>query len=322
MTLLGDDPSLLADMYQAMARIDGLAPDRMLLPRLLVGVTGPPGSGKSTLTDGLVREFRLRCPDCRLGVVAVDPSSPFTGGAVLGDRVRMMRHATDPMVFVRSMASRGHLGGLALGVKGVIRVMGLLGCEVVLLETVGVGQSEVEIASVADVVMIVMAPGQGDSVQLLKAGLMEIGDLFVVNKADRPDAGRLHGELVTMLRLARPDATASVDDDEESAPLLNRRPGTLVEPATFLVSAEQGAGVAALAEALDALGRQHGERWQQRRREAVEDDIREAVLEEAARRIRVRFRAAEAVRSPVKAILEGTLTVDQAAEEVLRGNEP
>ena len=205
MSLLADQPHRLPEVYQAAAGLDADAASRLTLPRLLVGITGAPGSGKSTLTDALIRDYRRRYPARRIGVVAVDPSSPFTGGAVLGDRVRMMRHATDPMVFVRSMASRGHLGGLALGVKGVIRVMGLVGCDVVFVETVGVGQSEVEVAGVADLVMIVLAPGLGDSIQLLKAGLMEIGDLFVVNKADRPDAERLHGELLAMLRTARED---------------------------------------------------------------------------------------------------------------------
>jgi LAO/AO transport system kinase len=137
-----------------------------------------------------VAEYRQRYPDRKLGVLAVDPSSPFTGGAVLGDRVRMMRHATDPNVFIRSLATRGHLGGLTLGVRGMLRVMGLIGCDLVLLETVGVGQSEVEVAGVADLVMVVMAPGQGDSVQMLKAGLMEVGDIFAINKADRPDGDR------------------------------------------------------------------------------------------------------------------------------------
>ena len=204
MSILADAPHRLPEVYHAAASLPGTqAP--LQLPRFLLGLTGAPGSGKSTLTDALVREWRRRHPDRRVGVVAVDPSSPFTGGAVLGDRVRMMRHATDPMVYVRSMASRGHLGGLALGVKGVVRVMGVLDCDVVFVETVGVGQSEVEVATVADLVMVVLAPGLGDSVQLLKAGLMEIGHLFVVNKADRPDSDRLHAELVSTLRLAGAD---------------------------------------------------------------------------------------------------------------------
>ena len=181
MSLLENEPERLPELFVGSADWPQ--------PRLVLGVTGAPGSGKSTLTDALVAEYRRRHPERRVGVIAVDPSSPFTGGAVLGDRVRMMRHATDPLVFVRSMASRGHLGGLTLGVRGVLRVLGLIGCELVILETVGVGQSEVEVARVADLVLIVLAPGQGDSIQLLKAGLMEIGDVFAVNKADRPGRG-------------------------------------------------------------------------------------------------------------------------------------
>jgi LAO/AO transport system kinase len=307
-------------VYQATASLD--QPGRLLLPRLLLGITGAPGSGKSTLTDALIREYRRRFPDRRLGVVAVDPSSPFTGGAVLGDRVRMMRHATDAMVFVRSMASRGHLGGLALGLKGVVRILGLIGCDLVFIETVGVGQSEVEVAAVADLVMIVMAPGQGDSVQLLKAGLMEIGDLFVVNKADRPDAGRLHADLLGMLKIAQADAaghhrTSPAPLDEEWAPLLTRRPGTIEEPKTFLVSAEQGQGIEALVNSLEEVAGQHAAEWQQRRLRTIEDELRDAVLEEAARRVREAFGPAGAHADPVKAILDGDLSVDEAATRLL-----
>jgi LAO/AO transport system kinase len=325
MTLVADEPSRLPEVYQATATLDDVDGARLLLPRLLVGVTGAPGSGKSTLTDALIREYRRRWPDRRIGVVAVDPSSPFTGGAVLGDRVRMMRHATDPMVFVRSMAARGHLGGLALGVKGIVRIMGLIGCDVVFVETVGVGQSEVEVAAVADLVMIVMAPGQGDSVQLLKAGLMEIGDVFVVNKADRPDARRLHEELLAMLRMAHEDPTnhhLTAGDDlgfEDSAPLLSRRPGTAIDPRTFLVSAEQGQGIDALADGLEDLAAAHGGDWQQRRLRAIEDEVRDAVLAEAARRVRHALRrSASGGEGPVAAILEGKLTVEDAAARLLQ----
>jgi LAO/AO transport system kinase len=322
MTLLADDPSRLPELFQAAASLDAVDAARLTLPRLLIGITGAPGAGKSTLTSAIIREFRRQRPDKRVGVVAVDPSSPFTGGAVLGDRVRMMRHATDPMVFVRSMASRGHLGGLALGVKGVVRVMGLLGCETVIIETVGVGQSEVEVAGVADLVMIVLAPGLGDSVQLLKAGLMEIGDLFVVNKADRPGAERLHGDLLAMLHASHEDPTghhgafANDAPAEDLAPWLSRRPGTVLEPETFLVSAERGEGIAGLAERLQALGDAHGDSWQQHRQQAIEGEVLDAVIEEATRRLR------EAQHQPgadqdAAGVLRGALSVEQAASLLL-----
>lgn len=296
MSILADAPHRLPEVYHAAVSKSG-ADDALQRPRFLLGLTGAPGSGKSTLADALVREWRRRHPDRRVGVVAVDPSSPFTGGAVLGDRVRMMRHATDPMVYVRSMASRGHLGGLALGVKGVVRVMGVLGCDVVFVETVGVGQSEIEIASVADLVMVVLAPGLGDSVQLLKAGLMEIGDLFVVNKADRPDAAQLHADLVSMLRLAGTEG-----------------PGR----GTALVSAEDGRGVEALADTLEALGARDGERWQTHRLRMIEDEIREAILEEARRRLRDTLAGLPGEAASVAGVLDGRLSVEAAARELLR----
>ena len=322
MSVLADAPHRLPEVYQAVASLGLADPDRLPLPRLLLGITGAPGSGKSTLTDALIREYRSRFPERRLGVIAVDPSSPFTGGAVLGDRVRMMRHATDPQVFVRSLASRGHLGGLALGVKGVVRVMALLGCETVLIETVGVGQSEVEVAGVADLVMIVLAPGQGDSVQLLKAGLMETGDLFVVNKADRPDAARLHADLLSMLHVARGDATGHhqepVSDDELDGLLLTRRPGTLTEPRTYLVSAERQDGVAALVDDLEALTRDHADTWQRHRSDAMADEVREAILEEAQRKVRQALDRLDQGQSTIGAILTGRLSVSAASADVIR----
>jgi len=150
----------------------------------VVGITGPPGVGKSTTTSALVTE--LRAAGRRIGVLAVDPSSPFSGGALLGDRVRMQDHATDPGVFIRSMASRGHLGGLSWTTPQAMRVLDAAGFDTVIVETVGVGQSEVEIAALADTTLVLMAPGLGDGVQAAKAGILEIGDIYVVNKAD-PD---------------------------------------------------------------------------------------------------------------------------------------
>ncbi|MGW6062842.1 methylmalonyl Co-A mutase-associated GTPase MeaB [Streptomyces sp. NPDC055189] len=165
----------------------------------VVGLTGSPGVGKSTSTSALVSAYRRAGK--RVGVLAVDPSSPFSGGALLGDRVRMSEHASDPGVYIRSMATRGHLGGLAWSAPQAIRVLDAAGCDVVLVETVGVGQSEVEIASQADTSVVLLAPGMGDGIQAAKAGILEIGDVYVVNKADRDGADATARELNHMLGL-------------------------------------------------------------------------------------------------------------------------
>ncbi|MDX2878072.1 methylmalonyl Co-A mutase-associated GTPase MeaB [Streptomyces ipomoeae] len=165
----------------------------------VVGLTGSPGVGKSTSTSALVTAYRRAGK--RVGVLAVDPSSPFSGGALLGDRVRMSEHASDPGVYIRSMATRGHLGGLAWAAPQAIRVLDAAGCDVILVETVGVGQSEVEIASQADTSVVLLAPGMGDGIQAAKAGILEIGDVYVVNKADRDGADATARELNHMLGL-------------------------------------------------------------------------------------------------------------------------
>ena len=165
----------------------------------VIGLTGAPGVGKSTATSALVTEFRAAGQ--RVAVLAVDPSSPYTGGALLGDRVRMQEHATDEGVFIRSMASRGHLGGLAAATPQAVRVLDAAGFDIVLIETVGVGQAEVEIASQADSVIVLLAPGMGDAIQAAKAGILETGDLFVVNKADKPDVQQVVRDLRGMLAL-------------------------------------------------------------------------------------------------------------------------
>ncbi|MGY1856714.1 methylmalonyl Co-A mutase-associated GTPase MeaB [Modestobacter sp. SYSU DS0290] len=172
----------------------------------VVGLTGPPGVGKSTTTTALVRAFRARGE--RVGVLAVDPSSPFSGGALLGDRVRMQDHAGDPGVFIRSMASRGHLGGLAWATPQALRVLDAAGCDVVLVETVGVGQSELEVAALADTTLVLLAPGMGDGIQAAKAGILEVADVFVVNKADRDGADQTVRDLRAMLSLGGPHSEA------------------------------------------------------------------------------------------------------------------
>jgi LAO/AO transport system kinase len=165
-----------------------------------VGITGAPGAGKSTLTERLVG--RARADDLEVGVLAIDPSSPFSGGALLGDRVRMQSHATDPGVFIRSMATRGHLGGISLATPEAVRVLDAIGKDIVIIETVGVGQAEVEITDACDTTVVIVTPGWGDAVQAAKAGLMEIADVFVVNKADRQGARDAVRELEQMLRLS------------------------------------------------------------------------------------------------------------------------
>ena len=208
-----ESPSLRAVMT-ALAPLSGRAH--------VVGVTGAPGVGKSTSTSALVTALRAR--GRRVGVLAIDPSSPFSGGALLGDRVRMSEHATDPGVFIRSMASRGHLGGLAWSTPQALRVLDGVGFDVVIVETVGVGQSEVEIAAAADTTVVLLAPGMGDGIQAAKAGILEVGDLYVVNKADREGASTVRRELRTMLSLTA-------------------RPEGAWKPPVLLTSAQSGQGV-------------------------------------------------------------------------------
>lgn len=175
--------------------------DRERIERaLLIGLTGPPGAGKSTLTAALVKHLRRQGQ--RVGIVAVDPSSPVTGGALLGDRIRMMDHALDPEVVVRSMATRGRLGGLCAAAGAAARIMAASGCRTVLLETVGVGQSEMDIVRLADLTVMVLAPGFGDEIQAMKAGILEVADLIVVNKADQPNAQKLTMDLAAVFARA------------------------------------------------------------------------------------------------------------------------
>jgi LAO/AO transport system kinase len=199
--------------HRALARLLSLVEDespqvrsviKELLPSTgaarIIGLTGAPGVGKSTVTGALVGAYRAAGK--RVAVLAVDPTSPFTGGALLGDRVRMQEHATDDQVFIRSMASRGHLGGLAASTPQAIRVLDAAGFELIIIETVGVGQAEVAIASLADSVVVLLAPGMGDAIQAAKAGILEVADVFVVNKADKPDSQQVVRDLRNMIALA------------------------------------------------------------------------------------------------------------------------
>jgi LAO/AO transport system kinase len=304
MSFLEAEPHRLPELFRHLPH------ERWRRPRLVLGITGAPGSGKSSLTDTLILNYRQRFPDRRIGAIAVDPSSPFTGGAVLGDRVRMMRHATDPMVFIRSLATRGHLGGLSLGVRGVLRVMGLIGCDVVLIETVGVGQSEVEIAGVADQVLIVLAPGQGDAIQMLKAGLLEIGDVFAVNKADTPGADQLKSLLQNTLNFG------AFEQEGESAadPAIRRRRG---KPEVLLVSATEQRGIGDLVDALERRIAAHGDEWDRLRDASIHHDVRDAVLEEARLRLSRMMRTNGQGRGSLEDILSGEITVGELTRTLL-----
>lgn len=226
----------------------------------VVGITGPPGVGKSTTVSALVSQFRSGA-QLRVGVLAVDPTSPFTGGALLGDRVRMQGHAEDRDVVIRSMATRGHLGGLAAAAPQALRVLDAAGCDVVIVETVGVGQSEVEVAESCDTTCVLNSPGAGDQIQAAKAGLLEIGDVFVVNKAERDGAQALVRELRTMISLAPRTA-------EDWKPPIIRTTATSAE------------GIGELAEQIRAH-RAHGEQsgqWQQRRLRRAEAEVSARVV--------------------------------------------
>ncbi|CAM4203648.1 methylmalonyl Co-A mutase-associated GTPase MeaB [Kibdelosporangium persicum] len=192
-SLVEDASPRLREVAAALAPFSGHA--------RVIGLTGPPGVGKSTSTSAFVTALRKRGK--RVGVLAVDPSSPFSGGALLGDRIRMQEHATDPGVFIRSMATRGHLGGLSWATPQALRVLDAAGFDVVLIETVGVGQSEVDVVSLADTTVVLLAPGMGDGIQAAKAGILEIADVFVVNKADRDGAEATVRDLKNMVAMAR-----------------------------------------------------------------------------------------------------------------------
>jgi LAO/AO transport system kinase len=252
----------------------------------VVGLTGSPGVGKSTSTSALVTAYRRRGK--RVGVLAVDPSSPFSGGALLGDRVRMSEHASDPGVYIRSMATRGHLGGLAWAAPQAIRVLDAAGCEVILVETVGVGQSEVEIAAQADTSVVLLAPGMGDGIQAAKAGILEIGDVYVVNKADRDGADATARELNHMLGLGEA-----------------RGPGDWRPPIVKTVAA-RGEGIDEVVEALE----KH-RAWMEERGVLAERRLRRAALE-------VEHIAVTALRQRI-GDLHGDRRLDALAERIVSG---
>ena len=235
---------------------------------LVVGVTGPPGAGKSSLVDRLTAHARRQ--GRTVGIVAVDPTSPFSGGAILGDRIRMQDHATDPGVFIRSMATRGHLGGLSAATHQALLVLSASGKDLILVETVGVGQDEVEIVGAADVSLVVLVPGLGDEVQALKAGIMEIADVFVVNKADREGVERVVAEIESMLSLATGGG---------APPAIVRTVATRDEGTADLLGA-----VLAFHRQAEASGALAARRRAQLRR-LLEDAVRERVMAHVFRRV-------------------------------------
>jgi LAO/AO transport system kinase len=291
MSLVQNDPERLPELLVGSADWPS--------PRLVIGLTGPPGCGKSLLLDQLITAWRARIPKSRLGVIAVDPSSPFTKGAFLGDRLRMMGHAADRNVFIRSAASRGHIGGLMLGVRGFIRILGLAGCEIVFIETVGVGQNETEITGVADLVVVAIDPGHGDAIQMLKCGLMEVGDIFVVNKADRDGAARLHAQLLSVLRLKANATNGRV-------------------PEVCLVSALRHRGVAELVDLFEKRALECEGEWQSRRRHEIFDEVKEAVLQETRRRVLQAVSPERMATDDYQRILSGEVTVAAFVNEILR----
>lgn len=260
----------------------------------VIGITGPPGAGKSTLVDRVIGAYRAG--GHRVAVVAVDPSSPFTGGAVLGDRIRMSSHAQDENVFVRSMAARRHLGGLAVATPAAVRVLDALGFDRIVVETVGVGQSEVAVADSVDCTVLVSMPGAGDAVQTMKAGVIEIGDVFVVNKADRDGAKRTAQEIRAMLRLG------------------DRVP----TPPVLLTRADRGEGIEKLVEAIEEHGRQTvetGDRDKARLRHLKRETL--ALIAAEARSRAVNQLDRELVTELVDALRERTLDPAAVAARVL-----
>ncbi len=263
---------------------------------LVVGVTGPPGAGKSSLVDRLTA--RLRGAGRTVGIVAVDPTSPFSGGAILGDRIRMQSHATDPGVFIRSMATRGHLGGLSATTDQVVTVLAASGKDVVLVETVGVGQDEVDIVGTADVSLVVLVPGLGDEVQALKAGIMEIADVFVVNKADREGKERVVAEIQSMLMMAAE--------------------GALV-PAIVETVATQDEGTEALLSAIDEFRQQADASGAlaRKRRARLRRQLEEAVRQRVMAHVRQRVLTPAEAEAVVERLAARELDPFTAADELV-----
>lgn len=298
----GDVRALARAISQVEENADGAASIlRAAFPKAgratVLGLTGAPGAGKSSLCDRLIAA--LRASGRKVGVVAVDPSSAYSGGAILGDRIRMQSHATDDGVFIRSMASRGHLGGLSRAANDAIDLLDAAGYDPILVETVGVGQDEIEVARAADLVLVVLVPGMGDDIQAIKAGILEIADLFVINKADRPGADRVEADLEALYALS-PDPAAP-------------------RPPIFRTVAVRGEGVADLIAGIDALATGAGAaRRASRRRERAESRFLSILSDRLLGKVRDALLPETAFRELVGAIAERSTDPYTAAESLLR----
>lgn len=305
--MLTGDQRALARLVSAVERQAAEVPEIMqrITPSLggayCVGITGPPGAGKSTLTDRLTAYARQQGKT--VGIIAVDPTSPFSGGAILGDRIRMQQHYLDAGVYIRSMASRGHHGGLSRAAKGVIKLLDAFGKDLIIVETVGVGQTELDIVAAADMTLLILVPESGDAIQTIKAGIMEIADLFVINKADRDGAERLQRDLQMMLHV--------------------RHAADAWQPPVLKTQAHQDIGIAELYETITAQRRELSEtgqlaaRRQQNRRQELLDLLQQQLMAT----LMAQFEDGEAYSGLLELVVEGAVDPYTAAQQMLVEND-